>query len=96
MQEYTSKFAAGLRKRGREFQPILGGSYRLTVRFESEPNEKLYGMGQYQQPFLNLKGCALELAHRNSQSSVPFLVSNIGYGFYGTIQQLERSYLART
>jgi len=81
LKEYTSRFAAGLRKRGREFQPIPGGSYRLTVRFESEPNEKLYGMGQYQQPYLNLKGCALELAHGNTQSSVPFLVSNIGYGF---------------
>ncbi len=65
----------------REFQPILGGDYSLTARFESDPNERLYGMGQYQQPYLNLKGCELELAHRNSQASVPFLVSSLGYGF---------------
>ena len=38
-------------------------------------------MGQYQQPYLNLKGCDLELAQRNSQASVPFLVSSLGYGF---------------
>ena len=38
-------------------------------------------MGQYQQPYLDLKGCTLELAHRNSQASVPFLLSNRGYGF---------------
>ena len=38
-------------------------------------------MGQYQQPHLNLKGCILELAQRNSQISVPFAVSSLGYGF---------------
>lgn len=65
----------------REFKPILGGDYSLSARFESDPNERLYGMGQYQQPYLNLKGCELELAHRNSQASVPFLVSSLGYGF---------------
>ena len=65
----------------REFYPILGGDYRLTARFESNPAEKLYGMGQYQHPYLNLKGCRLELAQRNTQASVPFLMSSLGYGF---------------
>ena len=65
----------------REFKPILNGDYKLTMRFESlDPNERIYGMGQYQQPYLNLKGMDLELAHRNSQSSVPFAVSSLGYG----------------
>ena len=65
----------------REFRPILGGDYHLTMRFESlDPAEKLYGMGQYQQPYLDLKGADLELAHRNSQASVPFVVSSLGYG----------------
>jgi alpha-D-xyloside xylohydrolase len=67
---------------GRELKPYPGGSdYRLTLRLESEPTEKLFGMGQYQHPFLNLKGCMLELTHRNSQTSVPFVMSNLGYGF---------------
>lgn len=66
----------------REFKPILAGDYHLTMRFESlDRNEKIYGMGQYQQPYLNLKGLDLELAHRNSQASVPFAVSSLGYGF---------------
>ncbi|MDR3441200.1 glycoside hydrolase family 31 protein [Telmatospirillum sp.] len=64
----------------REFTPLTGGKYQLTVRFEAQPDEKIYGMGQYQQPYLNLKGCTLELAQRNSQASVPFIVSNRGYG----------------
>lgn len=66
----------------REFRPILGGDYHLTVRFESvDKNEKIYGMGQYQQPYLDLKGLDLEMAHRNSQASVPFALSSLGYGF---------------
>lgn len=38
-------------------------------------------MGQYQQEFLNIKNCSLELAQRNSQVSVPFVLSSLGYGF---------------
>jgi alpha-D-xyloside xylohydrolase len=71
-----------LRIEAREFRPNPGGSdYQLTVRFVSEPNEKLFGMGQYQHNFLDLKNCTLELAQRNSQASVPFLLSSCGYGF---------------
>ena len=73
-------FASALEVEGRELKPILGGDYSITMRFESYPEEKIYGMGQYQQPFLNLKGCDLELAQRNSQASVPFMISSLGYG----------------
>ena len=65
----------------REWKGIIGGSeYALTVRFDANDGEKIYGMGQYQQPWLNLKGNLLELAQRNSQVSVPFMVSSLGYG----------------
>lgn len=66
---------------GRDYKPIIGGDYALTVRFESNDGERLFGMGQYQQAYLDLKGCVLELAQRNSQVSVPFAVSSLGYGF---------------
>lgn len=65
----------------RKFKPIIGGDFRLTASFESNDEEKLYGMGQYQQEILNIKHCNLELAHRNSQASVPFVLSSQGYGF---------------
>ena len=67
----------------REFMPIQGSnSYQVTARFESQdPNEKIFGMGQYQQENLDLKGTDLELAQRNSQASVPFAQSSRGYGF---------------
>ncbi|MCI7225660.1 MAG: glycoside hydrolase family 31 protein [Lachnospiraceae bacterium] len=74
-------YCSALDIEAREFKPIIGGDYQLSVRFVSDPKEKIYGMGQYQQPHLNLKGTDLELAHRNSQASVPFLLSSLGYGF---------------
>ena len=64
----------------REWVPYVGGDYRLTVRFEPNDGEKLFGMGQYQQPYMDLKGCVLELAQKNSQTTVPLLVSSLGYG----------------
>ncbi len=71
-----------LKLKNREWKGTIGGSeYQLTVRFDANPGEKIYGMGQYQQPSLNLKGTMLELAQRNSQISVPFMISSSGYGF---------------
>lgn len=77
----ASKDLSALEIEGREFKPHLGGDFKVTARFEANKNEKIYGMGIYQQPYLNLKGCTLELAQRNSQASVPFYISTNGYGF---------------
>ncbi|HAA24959.1 MAG TPA: family 31 glucosidase [Ruminiclostridium sp.] len=79
LREIGQNGALNLRARG--FKPIIGGDYRLTVAFESNENEKLYGMGQYQQEIMNIKNCSFELAHRNSQASIPFVLSSLGYGF---------------
>lgn len=79
--DISSSKCSALDLDAREHRPILGGDFSTTVRFESNPTEKIFGMGQYQQPLLNLKGCELELAHRNSQASVPFMLSSLGYGF---------------
>ena len=80
-QAAVSYFNSALTIYPREFKPIIGGDYSLTARFESRPEEKIFGMGQYQHGFLNQKNCVLELAQRNSQSSVPFALSSLGYGF---------------
>jgi len=76
-----SKESSCLKIISREFKPIIGGDYSLNLRFESNDKEKIYGMGQYQHNYLDQKGCVLELAQRNSQISIPFAVSNQGYGF---------------
>ncbi|KAI0485059.1 glycoside hydrolase family 31 protein [Xylariaceae sp. FL0804] len=74
---------SALRIDAREFRPRLGaGAWHLTARFEpGAADEKIFGMGQYQQPYLDLKGADVELAQRNSQASIPFAVSSAGYGF---------------
>ena len=77
---------SALEIQAREFKPLRGSdtNHHLTMRFEAssstDPAEKLYGMGQYQHPHLDLKGLDLELAQRNSQASVPFALSSLGYG----------------
>ena len=70
-----------LHKTPRQFKNASGDSFRVKQSFDATPDEKIYGMGQYQQEILNLKGCNLELAHRNSQASIPFYISSKGYGF---------------
>ncbi len=80
---------------GRELKPIIGGKYRATVRFQGNESEKIYGLGQHQEPFLNLKGCSFELAQRNSQVNIPFALSNLGYGFLWNNPAYGRVNLAR-
>ena len=57
-----------------------GGLYNIVARFDSSDDEKIYGMGLYQHDYLNLKGCTLDLAQYNTQTSVPFMYSSLGYG----------------
>ena len=77
-----NRYAVPLRVDARELKPYPGTEdYELYARFDAFPDEKIFGMGQYQDGLLNKKGAILELAHRNSQASVPFFVSSRGYGF---------------
>jgi alpha-D-xyloside xylohydrolase len=95
-RDRMSENCSALDIEGREFKPIIGGDYAVTLRLESlDPNEKIFGMGQYQQPYLNLKGCELELAHRNSQASVPFALSSLGYGFLWNNPAVGRAVFGR-
>ncbi len=95
-KDVTDPKCSAIEVEAREFKPIVGGDYHLTMRFESlDVNEKIYGMGQYQQPYLNLKGLDIELAHRNSQSSVPFLLSSRGYGLLWNNPSVGRATFAK-
>ena len=75
------KYQWALHRRAREMHPLRGSSFSAEVYFKAYENEKLYGMGQYRDAALDQKGRVLELAPRNSQISVPFLLSSRGYGF---------------
>ncbi|MFT3984389.1 MAG: glycoside hydrolase family 31 protein [Lachnospiraceae bacterium] len=95
-KDVLDEACSALEINAREFKPIPGGDFHLTQRFESlDKEERLYGMGQYQQPYLDLKGLDLELAHRNSQASVPFLLSSRGYGLLWNNPGIGRAVLGK-
>ncbi len=71
-----------LHESARAYRPHLGSDgFEAVLRFRAFDGEKIHGMGQYRNAKYDLKGCTLELAHRNSQISVPFFLSSRGYGF---------------
>ena len=67
--------------RTRFYRQAVGGQYRLEVRFLPNDGERFYGLGQQIHGRLDQKGCVIELMQRNTQVSIPFLLSNRGYGF---------------
>lgn len=54
---------------------------RLEARFLAYEGERCYGLGQHQHGLLDQKGCVVDLEQRNSEVSIPFLLSSRGYGF---------------
>ena len=68
---------------GKHFEPIeVEGTHGWTFRqvFESPEDEAFYGLGQHQADEFNYKGKNEELFQYNTKVSVPFIVSNKGYG----------------
>ena len=68
---------------GKLFEPIevegtSGYSFRQV--FESPDDEAFYGLGQHQADEFNYKGKNEQLFQYNTKVSVPFIVSNKGYG----------------
>lgn len=62
------------------FRPVGDDLWRLEARFRSYHNERLYGLGQHQHGLLDQKGAVIELLQQNGEVSIPFLLSNRGYG----------------
>ena len=68
---------------GKSFSPIeVEGTNGYSFRqvFESPEDEAFYGLGQHQADEFNYKGKNEELFQYNTKVSVPFIVSNKGYG----------------
>ena len=80
----------------RQYSPRGSDRYRVKLTFDADKDEKVFGMGQYPNDCLNLKGCVLELAQKNTQISIPFLLSNKGYGFIWNNPAIGRAELAMT
>lgn len=53
---------------------------RVEQQFLSPEDEYLYGTGQFQDGYLNIKGLSRCLTQVNTQIAIPFVLSNKGYG----------------
>ena len=70
--------------------PARGGSAQTTVQgeptfaveqdFISPPGEHLFGSGEFQDGFLDIRDLPRRLTQVNSQIAIPFLLSSKGYG----------------
>jgi alpha-D-xyloside xylohydrolase len=64
----------------RVFAGNRSGAYEIHQQFAAYPGERLYGLGQRTHGRLNVKGLALDLVQRNGEVSIPFVLSDRGYG----------------
>ena len=51
-----------------------------TLAFDSPRDEYLYGLGQFQDGYMNIRGLSRRLTQVNTQISIPMLLSSKGYG----------------
>jgi alpha-D-xyloside xylohydrolase len=65
----------------RRFSPVGGGMHHFETLFAARDGERFYGLGQHQHGLLDQKGAVVDLIQRNTEVSIPFLVSSRGYGF---------------
>ena len=71
------------RKNGRDFTPVdMDGThtYHAQQSFLLSPGESLYGLGQHQAGFFDLRDIPVRLLQANTDIAVPFLLSTQGYG----------------
>jgi alpha-D-xyloside xylohydrolase len=80
----------------RSFKSVGGDLFHTQTCFTAFDGERIYGLGQRRHGLLDQKGCVLELSHRNSQVSIPMLVSSRGYGFLWHNPGIGRVELGRT
>ena len=70
-----------------------GDGYACEVTFDAHPDERFYGLGQHQHGLLDQKGAVIDLVQRNTEVSVPFALSNRGYGFFWNMAGVGRAEL---
>jgi alpha-D-xyloside xylohydrolase len=74
----------------RVFTGNRSGAYEIRQQFAAYPGERLYGLGQRTHGRLNLKGLALDLVQRNGEVSIPFVLSDRGYGLLWNVPAVGR------
>lgn len=77
-------------RRARAVMPSMGhilksvgpSTFRAEACFEADEDEAFWGLGHNQHNLFDLKGSAIELQHKNSQTAIPVIYSSKGYGFF--------------
>ncbi len=80
---------------GRSYKAVSSETFEVSLYFKADPEEHFYGMGQYANDCLDLKGCTIDLSQKNTQCSIPFLISTKGYGFLWNNPAIGRAELVR-
>ncbi len=62
------------------FMPADATVGEATLTFDSPKGERLFGLGQFQDGFADVRGLSRRLTQVNTQISLPLLISNKGYG----------------
>ena len=74
----------------RVFTGNRSGAYEIHQQFAAYPGERLYGLGQRTHGRLDIKGLALDLVQRNGEVSIPFVLSDRGYGLLWNVPAVGR------
>ncbi|MDP4238183.1 MAG: glycoside hydrolase family 31 protein [Bacteroidota bacterium] len=61
---------------------VSGDNIRVADRFQLTSSDALYGLGQYRDNLLNLRGKQRELVQVNTQAAVPVVLSTNGWGLF--------------
>lgn len=92
---YSNGHTQPLRELARSYK-LNYGPYSLKVSFEANEDEHIYGMGVYQIGRMDLKGCRLDLAQKNTQISIPFFLSSRNYGFMWNNPSVGETFFGET
>ena len=79
----------------RYYKDLKGDLFHIEACFEAYDDEHIYGLGQHQHDRLDQKGCVIELIQRNTEVSIPFMLSSRGYGFLWNNPAVGRVELAQ-
>jgi alpha-D-xyloside xylohydrolase len=82
-KDASGKLILSEKENGRSIKDArVQGDSTLMVeqKFDSPSDEFLFGTGQFQDGYLNIKGLPRRLTQVNTQISIPMIVSNKGYG----------------
>ncbi|MEX0322658.1 MAG: TIM-barrel domain-containing protein [Puniceicoccaceae bacterium] len=78
------------------FKTVGGDLNRAVCRFKAREGERIYGLGQHHHGLFEQKGCVIDLEQKNSEITIPFMLSSEGYGLLWHNPAKGRVELGRT